>query len=115
MVAATTLALVEEGKLRLDEPVDRRLPELASRRVVKTLSGQVNETVSARRPVLVSDLLTMRMGRGGSWWLAITRSRRPLWRPICSFLPNARAVTRRVVGAFVAPASHGSSRRRLAI
>ncbi|QOG16366.1 serine hydrolase [Bradyrhizobium sp. SEMIA] len=68
MVAATTLALVDEGKLRLDEPVDRWLPELANRRVVKTLGGPINETVTARRPILVSDLLTMRMGAG--WIMA---------------------------------------------
>src|SRR4051812_23231804 len=35
VVAALTLALVQEGRLRLDEPIDRLLPELASRRVLR--------------------------------------------------------------------------------
>lgn len=59
-----TMILVEEGKLRLDEPVDRLLPELANRRVLKQLDGPVDDTVPALRPILVSDLLTLRMGMG---------------------------------------------------
>src|SRR5947208_2608636 len=35
IVAAAAMILVEECRLRLDEPVDRRLPELADRRVLK--------------------------------------------------------------------------------
>ncbi|MDY7225015.1 serine hydrolase domain-containing protein [Hyalangium rubrum] len=59
-----TMMLVEEGKLRLDEPVDRLLPELANRRVLKRLDGPLDDTVPANRPILVSDLLTLRMGMG---------------------------------------------------
>jgi CubicO group peptidase (beta-lactamase class C family) len=58
------MLLVEDGKLRLDEPVDRLLPELAHRRVLKRLDGPVDDTVPATRPILVSDLLTLRMGTG---------------------------------------------------
>ncbi|KFE67466.1 Beta-lactamase class C and other penicillin binding protein [Hyalangium minutum] len=61
---AAAMILVEEGKLRLDEPVDRLLPELANRRVLKRLDGPVDDTVPANRPILVSDLLTVRMGTG---------------------------------------------------
>ncbi len=61
---AAAMLLVEEGKLRLDEPVDRLLPELANRRVLKRLDGPVDDTVPANRPILVSDLLTLRMGIG---------------------------------------------------
>jgi CubicO group peptidase (beta-lactamase class C family) len=61
---AAAMMLVEEGKLRLDEPVDRLLPELANRRVLKRLDGPVDDTVPANRPILVSDLLTLRMGAG---------------------------------------------------
>jgi len=68
MVAATALSFIDEGRLSLDEPVDRWLPELAGRRVVKTLGGPIDDTVPARRPILVSDLLTMRMGAG--WIMA---------------------------------------------
>jgi CubicO group peptidase (beta-lactamase class C family) len=64
VAGVAAMMLVEEGKLRLDEPVDRLLPELANRRVLKRLDGPVDDTVPANRPILVSDLLTLRMGMG---------------------------------------------------
>ena len=62
IAAAATMILVEECKLRLDEPVDRLLPELAHRKVLKRLEGPLDDTVPAHRPITVRDLLTMRMG-----------------------------------------------------
>jgi hypothetical protein len=64
ITAAATMILVEECKLRLDEPVDRLLPELAGRRVLKSLDGPLDDTVPAKRPITVRDLLTLRMGFG---------------------------------------------------
>src|SRR5436190_10956828 len=39
ITAVATMILVEECKLRLDEPVDRLLPELAARKVLKRVDG----------------------------------------------------------------------------
>ncbi len=64
ILALATMMLVEEGALALAEPVDRLLPELANRRVLKRIDGPLDETVSARRPITVDDLLTFRMGHG---------------------------------------------------
>ncbi len=64
VTAAATMILIEEGRLRLDEPVDRLLPELADRRVLKQIDGPVDATVPAHRPISVRDLLTFRMGFG---------------------------------------------------
>ncbi len=64
ITAAATMILVEECALRLDEPVDRLLPELANRRVLKRLDGPVDDTVPSNRPITVRDLLTFRMGFG---------------------------------------------------
>jgi len=64
ITAAATMILVEECKLRLDEPVDALLPELAERQVLKRLDGPLDETVPAKRPITVRDLLTFRMGFG---------------------------------------------------
>jgi CubicO group peptidase (beta-lactamase class C family) len=64
ITAVATMILVEECKVRLDEPVDRLLPELASRRVLKRLDGPLDDTVPANRPITVRDLLTFRMGLG---------------------------------------------------
>src|SRR5439155_18917307 len=62
--AVAAMILVEECKVRLDEPVDRLLPELAARKVLKRLDGPLDDTVPANRPITVRDLLTFRMGIG---------------------------------------------------
>ena len=64
VTAVATLMLIEDGKLRLDEPVDRLLPELANRRVLRTLASPLDDTVPARRPITVEDLLSFRLGWG---------------------------------------------------
>ncbi len=64
VTAVATLMLVEQGRLALDEPVGRLLPELAGRRVLRHLNGPVDDTVAAERPVTVRDLLTFRSGFG---------------------------------------------------
>ena len=64
ITAAATMILVEECKLRLDEPVDRLLPELVDRKVLKRIDGPLDDTVPAKRPISVRDLLTFRMGFG---------------------------------------------------
>jgi CubicO group peptidase (beta-lactamase class C family) len=64
VVAAAAMMLVEEGKLRLEEPVDRLLPELAGRRVLRTLDGPLDDTVPAHRPITLEDVLSFRCGLG---------------------------------------------------
>ena len=64
VVAATALTLVDEGVLRLDQPVDGLLPELAGRRVLRAIDAELDDTVPARRSITVDDLLTYRMGFG---------------------------------------------------
>ncbi|HWF79047.1 MAG TPA: serine hydrolase domain-containing protein [Streptosporangiaceae bacterium] len=64
ITAAATMMCVEECTLRLDEPVDRLLPELADRVVLRHLDGPLEDTVPASRPVTVRDLLTFGWGFG---------------------------------------------------
>ena len=64
VTGAATLALVREGLLGLDEPVGRLLPELAAPRVLRRMDGPLDDTVPARRPVTVRDLLTFTFGFG---------------------------------------------------
>jgi CubicO group peptidase (beta-lactamase class C family) len=64
ITGALALALVREGLLTLDEPVDRLLPELADRRVLRRLDGPLDDTVPAARPITVRDLLTFTLGFG---------------------------------------------------
>jgi CubicO group peptidase (beta-lactamase class C family) len=64
VTAAAAMMLVEEGKLRLDEPVERWLPELANRRVLSRLDAPLQDTMLAKRVITLRDLLTFRLGFG---------------------------------------------------
>ncbi len=64
ITAAAAMALVDEGTLRLDEPVDRLLPELAHRHVLRKVDGPLDDTVPAKRPITLRDLLTFTLGFG---------------------------------------------------
>jgi CubicO group peptidase (beta-lactamase class C family) len=64
ILAAATMMLIEDGKVALDEPVHRLLPELANPRVLEQIDGPLDRTVPATRPITVEDLLTFRMGHG---------------------------------------------------
>jgi CubicO group peptidase (beta-lactamase class C family) len=64
ITAAAVMILVEECRLRLDEPVDRLLPELADRRVLRSPDAPLDDTVPAQRPITVRDTLDFRLGLG---------------------------------------------------
>jgi CubicO group peptidase (beta-lactamase class C family) len=64
ITAAAAMILIEECVLRLDEPVNRLLPELANRQVLKRPDADLDDTVPAHRPITVRDLLTFTMGLG---------------------------------------------------
>jgi CubicO group peptidase (beta-lactamase class C family) len=64
VTAVATMILVEECKLRLDDPVDEILPELANRKVLRTIDSELDDTVPAKRAITVRDLLTFRSGYG---------------------------------------------------
>ncbi len=62
IVSVATLMLLEEGKLRLDDPIERWLPEFANPRVMLNPAGSLDETRPAARSITVLDLLTHRPG-----------------------------------------------------
>ncbi|HET7234578.1 MAG TPA: serine hydrolase domain-containing protein [Longimicrobium sp.] len=64
VAAVAAMILVEECRIRLDDPVDDLLPELADRRVMKRHDGPIDDTEPARRSIKVRDLLTLRLGIG---------------------------------------------------
>ena len=70
ITAVGAMILVEECRLRLDDPVDEWLPELANRRVLRTLDSELDDTVPARRAISLRDLLTFRSGYGEVAFLA---------------------------------------------
>ena len=64
IVAAAAMALVDRGRLELDDPVARWLPELAEPSVLRTPSSEVDDVVAAVRPITVRHLLTFQGGHG---------------------------------------------------
>ena len=58
VTAAAVLMLVEEGKVRLTDPVSRFIPEFKDLKVAVTPS----QTVAASRPIVIRDLLTHTSG-----------------------------------------------------
>jgi CubicO group peptidase (beta-lactamase class C family) len=64
ITAVAAMILVEEGVVRLDDPVDPLLPELADRRVLVDYTGPLSDTVPADRAITLRDLLTFRSGFG---------------------------------------------------
>src|SRR2546430_9566435 len=62
--AACAMTLVDDGTLRLDDPVDDLLPELADMTVLADPDGPLEDTVAAKRPITVRDLLTFTLGTG---------------------------------------------------
>ncbi|HEV7384514.1 MAG TPA: serine hydrolase domain-containing protein [Phenylobacterium sp.] len=89
VTASAVMMLVDEGKIRLDEPVDRLLPELANRRVLKRPDGPLDDTVPAKRPITVEDLLTFRLGWGIDFNAEAPLQKAIVGLGICGFgMPN---------------------------
>lgn len=64
VAVSAAMVLLDECRLRLDDTVEQWLPELAGRQVLKTISSPVDDTVPARRPITVRDVLTSTFGLG---------------------------------------------------
>jgi CubicO group peptidase (beta-lactamase class C family)/GNAT superfamily N-acetyltransferase len=64
VTTAAAMVLLDECRLRLDDPVDPWLPELADRQVLKRPDGALEDTVPAHRPITVRDVLTSTFGLG---------------------------------------------------
>ena len=64
VAASAAMVLLDECRLRLDDPIDQWIPELADRQVLKAPDGPLDETVPAFRPITVRDVLTSTLGLG---------------------------------------------------
>ncbi|NYE02749.1 CubicO group peptidase (beta-lactamase class C family) [Kineosphaera limosa] len=64
ITTVATLLHVQAGRVGLDDPVQRWLPEMADRVVLREPDSDLDDTVPAIRPVTVRDLLTNASGYG---------------------------------------------------
>src|SRR5690606_21333392 len=62
ITSVAALMLVEQGRMALEEPITRWIPELADLRVLREVAGRLEDTEAARREITVEDLLTHRSG-----------------------------------------------------
>ncbi|MGH6911930.1 MAG: serine hydrolase domain-containing protein, partial [Phenylobacterium sp.] len=62
VTSVAALMLLEEGKLKLDDPVTKWLPELADMQVLNDATGPIDQTYPAPRDITVEDLMTHRSG-----------------------------------------------------
>jgi CubicO group peptidase (beta-lactamase class C family) len=58
VTSVAALMLVEEGKLKLDDPITRWLPEFSGMQVLKDATGSLEDTYPAPRDITVEDLMT---------------------------------------------------------
>ena len=62
VTSIAALMLLEDGKLRLDDPITKWLPEFSDMQVLKDAAGPVEDTYPAARDITVEDLMTHRAG-----------------------------------------------------
>jgi len=60
------MALIDEGKLGLDQPLAEILPKFAEMKVQRTYDGSLTDLVPAARPITIRHLLTHTAGLGYS-------------------------------------------------
>jgi CubicO group peptidase (beta-lactamase class C family) len=96
ITAVGAMILVEECRLRLDDPIDPWLPELENRKVLRTIESPLDDTVPAKRRITLRDLLTFCSGYGEVAFLsptcplqqAMTQARLPLSEWIFAGTPD---------------------------
>ncbi|MDG2427071.1 MAG: serine hydrolase [Acidimicrobiales bacterium] len=62
ITSVTVMQLVEEGQVRLSDPLERFLPAFAGQQVFVGGTADAPETVPAERPITIADLLTHTAG-----------------------------------------------------
>ncbi len=62
ITTVAALQQVEEGKLKLSDPINKWIPEFSNLQVLKDAKGPVDQTEPAKRDITVEDLMTHRSG-----------------------------------------------------
>lgn len=62
LTSCAVLLLMEDGKVRMDDPIERYLPELGNRQVLRPGATRIDDVEPARRSITVQDLMTHTSG-----------------------------------------------------
>src|SRR5690606_3239917 len=62
ITTVAALQLIEEGKLKLSDPIKKWLPEFTDLKVLKDAQGPLEEVVPLNRDITVEDVMTHRAG-----------------------------------------------------
>ena len=62
VTSCAALLLFEEGRLRLDDPIEKFIPQLANRRVLRPGAASLEETEPARGSIIIRHLLSHTAG-----------------------------------------------------
>jgi len=62
ITSVAALMLMEEGKLKLDDPITKWAPEFSNMKVLKDATGPVDDVYDAPRDITIDDLMTHRAG-----------------------------------------------------
>ena len=62
ITSCAALLLFEEGRFRLDDPIDRFIPQLANRRVLRPGATSLDQTEPAVRPITIRHLMSHSSG-----------------------------------------------------
>jgi CubicO group peptidase (beta-lactamase class C family) len=62
ITSCAALLLYEEGKLRLDDPIERFIPQLGNRKILRPGATSIDDTEPAKRSITVRHLLTHSAG-----------------------------------------------------
>ena len=62
LTSCAVLLLMEDGRLRLDAPVERYLPQLARRQVLRAGATRIDQVEPARRAITLHDMMTHTSG-----------------------------------------------------
>jgi len=62
VTCVAALMLMEDGKLRLDDPITKWAPEFSDMQVLKKADGPLNDTYPSPRTITIEDLFTHRAG-----------------------------------------------------
>ncbi|MDP3489885.1 MAG: serine hydrolase domain-containing protein [Phenylobacterium sp.] len=62
ITSVAALMLMEQGRLKLDDPITRWAPEFADMQVLNAADGPLDQTTPATRDITIEDLMTHRAG-----------------------------------------------------